>query len=138
MPVLGLREFQDALVRVQEGADQASRAAVARMSALVEDAVKGNFQGAHPRGEPHVGTVPPRPNVVTGYLRRSVKSDPITREGIADYGTRVGPRAAYARAVELGRTPGSAKYPYFVPGVNAVRPRFPQITADEWRKFVRP
>ena len=138
MPVLGLREFEAALAKVSAGADQASRSAVARMSALVEDAVKGNFQGSHARGEGHVGTSPPRPNVVTGFLRRSVRSDPISRDGIADYGTRVGPRAGYARAVELGRTANSAKYPYFVPGVNAVRSKFPQITADEWRKFVRP
>lgn len=138
MPVLGLREFQDALLKVEAGADQASRSAVARMSSLVEDAVKGNFQGSHAKGDPHVGTSPPRPNVVSGYLRRSVRSDPISRSGIATYGTRVGPRAAYARAVELGRTASSAKYPYFVPGANAARPKFPEITAQEWRKFVRP
>jgi hypothetical protein len=135
--IIGLREFEAALTRVAGEADAATQRAVARMSSLTEAAAKGNFQGSHTRGEPHVGTSPPRPNVVTGNLRRSIKTDPIERRGLGDYSTRVAPRAIYARAVELGRRPGSNAYPYFVPAVDAVRPRFPEITVEEWRKFLR-
>lgn len=136
MPVIGLREFQAALVKVSSEADRASARSVTRMAGMVEAAVKGNFQGSHAKGEPRVKTSPARPNVVSGTLRRSVRSDPIERRGVADFATQVGPRTVYARAVEKGIRPGSPAYPYFEPGVEHERPKFPAVTAEEWRKFL--
>lgn len=136
MPVIGLREFHTALETVAHEAEAASQRSVTRMAAMVEAAVKGNFQGSHAKGDPHVQTSPPRPNVVSGTLRRSVRSDPIQRRGVADFATQVGPRTIYARAVEKGIRPGSAAYPYFEPGVEHERPKFPGVAAEEWRKFL--
>jgi hypothetical protein len=136
MALLGLREFEAALKKVAAQADVAGKAAVKEMAAQVEAAAKGNFQGSHAKGDPRVGTSPARPNVVTGTTRRLIRTDPIQRYGIGDYGTTVAPRAKWSRALELGRTPGAAAYPFFEPAVTAVRPRFPSITADQWRRYV--
>lgn len=136
MAILGLREFHAALAKVAADVDAADKAGVAKMAALVEAAVKGNFQGSHAKGEPHVGTSPPRPNVVTGTTRRSIRTDPLERHGIGDWGTKVAPRVKWARALELGKTPDSAAYPYFEPAVAAVSPRFPSVMAEQWARFV--
>jgi hypothetical protein len=138
--MLGLAEFEAALKKVAAEADEAARATVSKAAALAEAGAKGNFAGSHKKGEPRVQASVgghPAPNVVTGNLRRSIRTDPIKRFGLGDYGTIVAPRAIYSRAVELGRHPGSAAYPFFEPAARLVRPRFGEIAAQQWSKFLR-
>lgn len=141
VPMLGLREFEDALARVAKEADEAGRLAVTKTAALAEAAAKGNFAGSHSKGEPHVDATVggrPAPNVVTGTLRRSIKADPAERYGIGDYGTRVAPHVKYARRVELGWPAGSGHgaYPYFEPAAEHARAKFPELAAEQWRRFL--
>ena len=142
MPILGLREIEAALTKVSDGADAAARTAVAKTAAMVEKEAKAAFEGSHARGEPHVGG--PHPNVVTGTARRSVRTDPVTRYGIGDYGTIVAPRARYYRRLELGwptsdGTRGHQRtrpFPSFGPAAQKARREFPETAAAEWRKFL--
>jgi hypothetical protein len=127
---------------VEAGANAAARKAVAEAAALAEAGAKQNFEGSHARGEPHVGG--DKPNVVTGTLRRSIRADPIRRYGIADYGTVVAPRVAYARRVEKGYPGGgdgpgqqaTRAFPYFEPAAHIAREQFRVIAAEQWRRFL--
>ncbi|MGN6607961.1 MAG: HK97 gp10 family phage protein [Jatrophihabitans sp.] len=142
MPMLGLREFEAALNKVVIQGDAVSRQAVAAAAAIAERDAKNNFEGAHKRGEPHVGG--DKPNVVTGTLRRSITTDPIRRYGLGSYGTVVAPRANYARRVELGwpdsdGTRGhnvTRPYPYFEPAADHAREELPDLAAAMWRRFL--
>lgn len=134
MPWIGVREFEAAFVKVAAQADAAARANVAAGAAALEKAAKGNFSGSHRRGGPHIGG--DRPNIVTGTLRRSIRHDPITRLGLGDYATRVGPSVIYARSVELGNKPGMKGYPYFEPAFEQIHPVFEAIAVRNWRRFL--
>lgn len=130
----GLKGLYDALHdRVQE-ADAAAKLIVSKSAAVVIAASKKQFAGAHAKGKPHEGG--DQPNVVTGYLRRSIIAEGITRAGFGEYSTRVGPTAIYGRAVELGLRNG-AKYPYFEPAVREVQPALQAIADEEWAKVAR-
>lgn len=140
--LLGLREFLEAVRRVEEGAGEAAREAVAETAAMVERDAKANFQGAHKRGQPHTGG--DKPNVVTGTLRRSIKADPIRRYSLAEYGTVVAPRAIYGRRVELGWPHSDGQvghgvtraFPFFGPAAKKAREEFPRVTAEKWSRFL--
>jgi pyruvate/2-oxoglutarate dehydrogenase complex dihydrolipoamide acyltransferase (E2) component len=134
MPLLGLAEFEAAIARVSADADAASKAAVSKAAAQVEADAKKSFQGAHKKGEPHVGGN--QPNVVTGMLRRSIQTDPITRFGLSDYGTAIAPRAIYARSVEYGHDASSHGYPFFMPAAEKTGREFPSIAAEQWARFM--
>lgn len=99
----------DALIARMEIATQ--QATVAAGDMLVTAAVK-NFTGAHPAGFPHVGGT--APNTVTGNLQRSITADPIRSAGNHRYSVTVGPRAIYARLVELGGTITPKRGPFLV------------------------
>jgi hypothetical protein len=134
MPVLGLRELEASLRKVANQADIAGRQTVADAAALVERGAKANFGGTHAKGERHVPAFAgghPIPNVVTGTLRRSIRHDALTRYGLGDWGTRVGPTANYGRRVEL-----EYGYAYFTPVADAVGPRISAIGAAHWRRFL--
>lgn len=75
-------------------------------------------------GNPWIQTFPPRhigasgggPNVVTGALRRSIRTDIV--RGFGNYAAvaKVGPTVEYARSVEKGMSNwGGVKYPYLEP-----------------------
>lgn len=64
----------------------------------------------------HIGQSGAGPNVVTGALRRSIRTDII--KGFGNYAAvaKVGPTVEYARSVELGMANwGGVKYPYLEP-----------------------
>lgn len=129
----GEEAFYAALDRIASAADAATKELVNVGSLTLTVAAKDNFIGSHRRGEPHVGGN--RPNIVSGNLRRSIRSDPITRFGMADYGTSVAPRMIYSRAVELGFH-GSPGYPYFGPAVDKTRPEFRRQAVEIWAKHM--
>ena len=130
---LGMKELFGAIEKVSLQADAGAREIVAKSAAVMEAAAKANFSGAHKKGMPHVGG--DQPNVVTGTLRRSIRTDPIVRAGVAEYATKVAPRVVYARRVELGWK-GSRGYPYFKPGAESSKPKFKAIAAEVWRRFL--
>jgi hypothetical protein len=130
---LGMKAVYDAIEKVGTQADAGAREIVAKSAAVMEAAAKANFSGSHKKGQPHVGGE--QPNIVTGSLRRSIRSDPLTRYGPGDYGTRVGPRMIYGRRVELGLG-GKGAYPFFNPAAKSSQPKFEAIAAEVWRKFL--
>lgn len=130
---LGMKAMQEALAQLGENAEKAAFEIITQGAAMVEQAAKDNFQGAHKKGEPHVGGN--KPNIVTGSLRRSVHSDPVEKIGHAYYRTSIGPRMIYGRRVELGYN-GSAKYPYFEPAVRSVEPKLAALQARVFRKYL--
>jgi hypothetical protein len=120
-----------------------ARMTVTRAAARVEAVAKKNFEGAHKRGEPHVGGA--SPNVVSGTLRRSITRTQVFRLGETDWGTKVGPATVYARRIELGypgggHGPGHQRtraFPYFKPAVDKVIPEFHDIAAETWNLYLR-
>lgn len=131
----GLAAFEASIARIADEADAAARQIVTQSAALMEAKAKSNFSGSHKRGQPHEGG--DKPNIVTGTLRRSIRSEPVTRHGFADYGTSVSPRTVYARRVELGYR-GSKGYPYFGPAARDVKPAIDALAARTWQQFLHP
>lgn len=131
----GIPAFKEALDHIETNLDRASSAALVELAALAESKAKGNFQGSHAKGQPHVGGA--MPNVVSGNLRRSIQRTAVLRTGPGDYMTRVFPSTVYARAVELGnpRT-GSRAFPYFAPAMKVVRANANDILARAWSKYI--
>lgn len=130
----GIPELKAALHEHAAGADKAAKVTVVRGGALATKLAQANFQGHHRAGQPHVGGN--QPNIVTGYLRRSIRMTPVIRLGFSSYMTRIGPNAIYARAVELGLH-GHAGYPYFTPAAVEVRLKMPSIAFQSWEEFLR-
>ena len=142
MAVTNLRELDAAIGRLSTRLSLVARTTVTRAAARVEAEAKHNFDGAHGRGQPHVGGA--SPNVVSGTLRRSIGHSMISRIGTVDWGTIVGPRTKYARRVELGYPGGEGRghqhtrpFPYFKPAVDKVIPEFGSIAAETWKLFLR-
>ena len=144
-PWIGMAELDAAFTKIAVKADLASRAIVAESAALVVAKAQNNFEGTRTRQKSATGkswTVTPRehvggskPNVITGYLRRSIRWTPIVKMGRGDYWTKVGPNAIYGRAVELGYK-GSKGYPYFVPAVEESMPQFEGIRLRIFREHL--
>ncbi len=129
----GLTEFNASLGEFGERVQSAGQRIVVKAGALLIRNAQANFEGSHPKGQPHVGG--DKPNVVTGYLRRSITMTPVIRTGIGEYSTTVGPTAIYGRAVELGLRNGM-KYPYFQPAVELTQPLIAAIAEEEWAAAV--
>jgi len=134
MSWLGMPELFKSLEKVATEADAASRTIVTKSAALVTRAAQDNFEGAHKKGQPHVGG--DKPNIVSGDLRRSIRADPVTRLGLSEYATKVGPRVVYGRAVELGYMTRRA-FPYFDPAVTKVTPELNELATEIWGEFLR-
>lgn len=130
----GMSEFRAAIDRVGAGAVSAAKQTLVQSAATVIRKAQGNFEGAHPKGMPHIGG--DKPNIVTGYLRRSIRMNPVVSLGLGFFGTQVGPDAIYGRRIELGFN-GSKAYPYFQPAVDEASKEFPAIAAASWSTFMR-
>lgn len=131
---IGVDAFLNGLKKVGDQADAASKQIVSKGALLLTREAQSNFQGAHKRGQPHVGGA--QPNVVTGALRRSIRPDPVVRTGVFEFGTTVGPRLIYGRAVELGYMTRRA-FPYFFPAVQKVTPQLRALSEATWAEFLR-
>ena len=128
--VIGLSQIEAAITKVIAESAAASVAIVTEGAATVERVAKGNFEGAHKKGEPHVGG--DKPNIVTGTLRRSIRHDPVHKDGLAGASTRVGPSVIYARRVEL-----EYGYAFFEPAVKDTRDELREIAKRHWSKTTR-
>jgi len=129
----GIPGFNSAMDYVMKRSDDAAKEVLAKSGALVVSKAMRNFEGSHAKGDPHVGG--DKPNIVTGYLRRSIQMDPISRVGIGQYQTRVGPGAIYGRRVELGWN-GSAGYPFFGPAAEEAQDQFWDLAQKTWASFL--
>ena len=144
-PWLGSSELRAAFDNVAVRADMASKAIVSQSAALVVAKAQGNFEGTRIRvksgtgkswsiyPDRHVGGS--KPNIITGYLRRSIRSTPIVKMGRGDYWVKVGPNAIYGRSVELGYK-GSKGYPFFTPAVESAMPEFEAIRLRVFREHL--
>lgn len=141
---LGVNEAIAALAKMDARVDAASAATVVMVGADLEARAKSNFEGAHRRGEPRVPNGENKPNIVTGTLRRSIRSSPVVKFG-GGYMTEVGPTTEYGRRVELGfrgtdslgRRYNQPPYPYFGPAVAEVRVNASVIATTNWAAATR-
>lgn len=106
--LVGVSEFQAALRKSVADADRGARMAAVRAAAAVEVAAKRKLgASSHSKGTPTPSKPGQPPSLITGTLRRSVRSFPAERVGANAWQTQVGPTAVYARIQELGGTLGA-------------------------------
>lgn len=126
---VGLDEVMRELAAMTARAQVEAKNAVAGAAALVEKRAKRNFQGYHRKGEPHRGGPGSYPNVVSGTLRRSIITLPITSVGLGKYATTVGPTAKYGRRVEL-----EYGYAFFDPAREQSLPAIESWSVSCWNR----
>jgi hypothetical protein len=114
-----VRNLAEVLAGLEVQEDRLERAAQIAIAtagfAVQRQAQKNANTGTHKRGQGHIPGTGPGPNVVTGALRRSIRTD--VKYGFGNYVAVVGASTEYARAVELGspRWKSGVKYPYLAP-----------------------
>jgi len=133
--VHGVGALKIALDKLAVSALAASVTIVKRSEAVVEGNIKKTFTEAHKSGSPTPSRPGTPPAVITGTLRRSITSSPVTTNGLAAMG-RVYPTAVYSRIQELGGGALPAR-PYMAPGYEASRPEISAIASAEWAKATR-
>jgi len=126
--VEGLTDLEDATDDLIERLAAAAMRIVVDLGALTEAGAKKNFVGSHAPGMPHVGGN--RPNVVTGYLRRSIGMNVPIQIG-SMWQTEVAPTAVYGRRVELGLDP-TKSFPYLQPALVDVAVVAPALATSRW------
>lgn len=140
--MVGVSEFRAAFVKVGAQADAAAQASVREGTVKFIGDAKRGFEGSHRRVQPHAGGE--KPNIVTGHLRQSIRSQGIEHRGMGDWTAKAGPTMAYARRVELGftgpdslgRNINSRPFPYIEPAYNKLREALPGIIAANWSRIV--
>jgi phage gpG-like protein len=119
MGAVVIRNLADVLagLEVQETQlEQAAQTAIATAGFAIQRQAQINANtGTHSKKTGHIPGTGPGPNVVTGALRRSIRTD--VKYGFGNYIAVVGASTEYARAVELGspRWKSGVKYPYLAP-----------------------
>jgi phage gpG-like protein len=119
MAAVIIRNLSDVLAGLEVQEDRLENAAQTAIATagfeIQRQAQKNANTGSHPRGQRHIPGTGPGPNVVTGTLRRSIRTD--VKYGFGNYIAVVGADTEYARAVELGspRWKSGVKYPYLAP-----------------------
>lgn len=114
--VRNLAEVLAGLEVQEDRLEHAAQVAIATAGFAVQRQAQRNANtGTHKRGQGHIPGTGPGPNVVTGALRRSIRTD--VKYGFGNYVAVVGASTEYARAVELGspRWKSGVKYPYLRP-----------------------
>jgi hypothetical protein len=114
--VRNLAEVLRGLEVQEDRIEHAARTAIATAGFAIERQAKINANtGSHSKNTGHIPGTGPGPNVVTGALLRSIRTD--VKYGFGHYVAVVGASTEYARAVELGapRWKSGVKYPYLTP-----------------------
>lgn len=136
----GQDSFHASMARIRAAADEATREALTVVGASVVKKAQHNFSGAHAKGKPHEGG--DKPNVVTGYLRRSIEMTPLRHEATGFWALDVQVGAIYGRRVEkgfygrdsLGRIFAQRAYPYFDPAAHDAMDTFAPLAAAIYAK----
>lgn len=135
--IKNLKEVLDKLDGVSDKAERGAQIGIAQAGLAVQREAQKNANTAtrsyekriSRNGNPWLKVSPPRhigasgsgPNVITGALRRSIRTD--IRKGFGNYVAvaRIGPTVEYGRAVELGLPKwGGVKYPYLEPAARTL------------------
>jgi phage gpG-like protein len=137
--IFGIAEVQRALDKMLVQAREAAKKIVKRSEVVVESEAKWQFIGAHKPNERTMSRPGEPPEVVSGPLRRSIKSDPVTLNGFVAHGS-VYPTAVYARIQELGGSTGHSTLParpFMAPAHDKSLPKMREIAEEEWAKSLR-
>lgn len=116
--VTNLKEILGALDATADKIEQAAQIGIAQAGLAIQRQAQINANtGTHARNVGHIPGTGPGPNVVTGALRRSIRTDVVKGFGNYVAVAKVGPTVEYARAVEKGspRWKSGVKYPYLEP-----------------------
>jgi len=114
--IRNLAEVLKGLEVQEDRLEQAAQVAIATAGFAIQRQAQINANtGTHRKGTPRVSGGGAGPNVVTGALRRSIRTD--VKFGFGSYIAVIGASTEYARAVELGspRWKSGVKYPYLGP-----------------------
>jgi len=130
--VFGEKEFAIALDGLIVRASLASVRFVQEGALLIERQAKVNASGPkHKRGTPTKASPGSGPGIITGTLRRSIRTELGRVAGYAE--AKVGPTAIYGRAVEL-----TYNYPYLIPAAKFVQSvALPVLAARIYGEAVR-
>lgn len=139
---LTIKNRNELIAAIKERGDKIEAAAVYGLSQVafaVESEAKKNFGPPHARGMGHQPWGGRGPNVVTGALRRSIRTELKARQGFGSYEAKVFPTMIYSRAVELGnpKWKSGAKYPYLSPAAATVRRKANKIFTDAVARKMR-
>lgn len=111
--------------------------------ALIAKAAQQNLAfSSHPPGTPTPSAPGEPPALISGALRRSIKTRR-TKHGPTQYEGRVGPTIVYARIQELGGVTGAGyrtrlpPRPYFRPASDNSRQRVQSLYRDAWADALR-
>jgi hypothetical protein len=136
--ITNLKDILEKLGDVATGAERAAQIGIAQAGLAVQREAQRNASNGVRKykkrvsartGNPWIQTFPPKhigatgggPNVVTGALRRSIRTDIVRGFGNYVAVAKVGPTVEYARAVELGgKNWGGVKYPYLEPAARTL------------------
>lgn len=103
----GVEPFKAAIDALVKAADDGSRRAVNNAALKLSSRTKAKLTtSSHKKGTPTLSSPGEPPSLVTGQLRRSVKTTPAVRIGAGTWQASVGPTAVYARIQELGGVAG--------------------------------
>lgn len=135
--VKNLKEILDAVSQIDDKATRGAQIGIAQAGLAVQREAQKNANTAtrsyekrvSRNGNPWLKVTPPRhigasgsgPNVITGALRRSIRTNIV--KGFGNYVAiaKVGPTVEYGRAVELGLPKwGGVKYPYLEPAARTL------------------
>lgn len=119
--IRNLAEVLKGLEIQEDRIEQAAQTAIATAGFAVQRQAQINANtGTHSKKTGHILGTGPGPNVVTGALRRSIRTD--VKYGFGNYIAVVGASTEYARAVELGspRWKSGVKYPYLTPAAQGL------------------
>jgi hypothetical protein len=140
----GISRLHAEMTALDRAADAGTRETLTVLGALTTHEAQNNFSGSHAKGQPHTGG--DKPNVVTGYLRRSITMKPVIPVGPGLYETEVGIGAKYGRRVEngftgsdsIGRKYNQPAFPFFDPAVKKTLDKAEETAAAIYAKHFAP
>jgi HK97 gp10 family phage protein len=133
-------EHTDAALRrlLDSVTGEEQKQALRKAAMLVERNMKQKLtaNGRHKKGTPTPSAPGTPPAIVTGALRRSVKTSPV-QQGFKGYRIMIGPTMVYARVQELGGGPRNLPArPYVRPTMEESKDEVRKLFIDELRSVV--